>query len=375
MKFKVLVLILFITCLGGRSSIAQESSLEFFEVITGDSVMLFFNEHYKFSEKKCCDFIRRTRIDSEGYFNGFFEDHKLNVNEKLGQGRYEHGVKNGLFEQYFPNGKLKSKGRYINGFPVGDWYYYYDNEALEKIVRVTETDTLLIEFAEKNGDKKIINGFGNFKGYVSGASIETNEVLAEGNIIEGKPDGKWTSSMGDQTYCKEEFEKGKFIEGNFPAVSKSKEKAYTHRSFLKTFFSGTYFNTLEEFKVEKCRDKIVMKERIEFSGMEKFGAEVKIKINDLIKKDFASSNLNSESVFDSKFSIQFETNEKGKAQNFSLVTGMLTQLEGAITTSINRYMTFPPNEKKYYLHINFHFPGGGGCHYNFAFSKENYFNE
>lgn len=51
MKFKVLVLILFITCLGGRSSIAQESSLEFFEVITGDSVMLFFNEHYKFSEK------------------------------------------------------------------------------------------------------------------------------------------------------------------------------------------------------------------------------------------------------------------------------------------------------------------------------------
>lgn len=375
MKFKVLVIILFITCLGRGSSIAQESSLKFFEVITEDSVMLFFNEHYKFSEKKCCDFIRRTRIDSEGYFNGFFEDVKVNGNEKLGKGRYEHGVKNGLFEQYYPNGKLKSKGRYVNGLPVGDWYYYYDNSALEKIVRLTENDTLLIEFAERNGDKKIINGFGDFKGYVSGASFETNEILAQGSIVEGKPDGKWTSTLNDKVYCKEEFNKGIFIDGHFPAVSRAQEKNYTHKSFLNTFFSGTYMNTLEEFKAEKCREKIVMKERIEFSGMEKFSAEVKIKIGDLIKRDFANGHLDSENAFDSKFSLQFETDEKGKARNFSLLTGMLSQLESAVTTSINRYMTFPPNEKIFYFHMNFHFPGGGMFHYKYAFSKENYFND
>ena len=37
------------------------------------------------------------------------------------------GLKNGLYQEWYSDGKLKRKGKYLNNTQVGDWTVWYDN--------------------------------------------------------------------------------------------------------------------------------------------------------------------------------------------------------------------------------------------------------
>lgn len=118
-----------------------QSSIVFFELIQDDSVALYFNKDFMFTEKECYDYVRRIRVTGNGDFNGYFEDRNIN-GRLLAKGAYSNGIKHGYFEIFYTYGGLYGRGYYENNKPVGNWEYYYPNGLLERVVTVLDSTVL-----------------------------------------------------------------------------------------------------------------------------------------------------------------------------------------------------------------------------------------
>lgn len=355
------------------NSFGQDNSTIFYEVIKDDSVMMFFNERNRFIEKKCSDFIRYTKVDNEGNFNGYYED-LSNENILMSKGYYVHGKKHGYFELYYPNGKIRSRGNYINNVPRGQWEYFYENELPERTIIITETDTLLLRFVDKKGALKVIEGNGEFNGFVAGNSIASNSIIAKGKIENGKPNGKWSSVLFNNTiYCKEEFNNGKLVRGFFPNAMLGVDKDYIHKSFLNTFFLASYLNSLENFRLEKCADSAMYSSKKYSFDIQRFNSDLRVKIDKVIEDDFRSGKTNDYSIGDNYLTIQFSVNKEGKAENFTILTGWGQPFFNSISSSIRTQTTFPSSTKTMFFHLKLHFSGGFTYQYNFQFSKNRTF--
>lgn len=55
-------------------------------------------------------------------FSEFYETGSLKI-----AGKYEKGLKEGIWKKYYVNGKIKERGRYKNGKKVGIWKTFYKN--------------------------------------------------------------------------------------------------------------------------------------------------------------------------------------------------------------------------------------------------------
>jgi antitoxin component YwqK of YwqJK toxin-antitoxin module len=85
---------------------------------------------------------RGTISYQETYIKGKLEGQKVYFyvpkDGKLMIARYEYyknGVKNGEFEEYHPNTKVKSKGKYLDGNLDGIVTHYYPNGKVKKVAR------------------------------------------------------------------------------------------------------------------------------------------------------------------------------------------------------------------------------------------------
>jgi antitoxin component YwqK of YwqJK toxin-antitoxin module len=351
-----------------------DNAAPFYEIIKEDSVRMFFNERYRFIEKKCSKFIRYTKVDTEGNFNGYYEDI---TNERIlvGKGHYVHGKKHGYFELYYPNGKIHCRGNYKNNSPMGQWEYFYENALPERTIEITETDTLVIRFVDKKGNVKVINGNGEFNGFVMGRnSINPNSIIAKGKIENGKPNGKWLSALyTNAIYCKEEFDHGKLIRGSFPNAKSGGNKDYHNKSYLNTFFLPNYLNSLENFTLEKCEDSTPYSPKMYSFDLQKLNSELREKIDRIISEDFSLGRSANYSIGDNYLTIQFSVNNDGRAENFRLMSGWGQQFFNTITTSIRMQTKFPASTKTMFFHLKLHFTGGVTYGYNFQFSKDSTF--
>ncbi len=90
--------------------------------------------YYSRSEKDSLwiyySYYEKTLISDETYDNGSKNglSHKYysngNITEKT---EWKHDIKNGTWEQYFPDNSIRLKGQYINGKLSGDYFVYYPN--------------------------------------------------------------------------------------------------------------------------------------------------------------------------------------------------------------------------------------------------------
>ncbi|HEX8038412.1 MAG TPA: hypothetical protein VF490_04655, partial [Chryseosolibacter sp.] len=229
---------------------AQEATPVFYEFIKDDSVKMFFNDNYRFSEQKCATFTRYIRVDNEGNFNSYYRDYQ-NGDILLGTGRYLHGKKNGHFEVFYANGKIRMRGNFENDHPVGRLEYFYDSGLPERTIQIEGTDTLLITFSDAKGAVKVKEGTGEFEGPVGG-NTATSGIVAKGKVEKGKPNGKWTLTYNQMAYAKEDFDEGKFVRGVFPNAVLRRDRQYSGRSLLNNFIVLTYLSRLEEFILETC---------------------------------------------------------------------------------------------------------------------------
>ena len=61
---------------------------------------------------------------SDGERNG---EWKFSSGDNTEEGKYIIGLRDGTWKSYYPNGKLRFKGNYVQGNAEGSHYYYYEN--------------------------------------------------------------------------------------------------------------------------------------------------------------------------------------------------------------------------------------------------------
>jgi antitoxin component YwqK of YwqJK toxin-antitoxin module len=70
--------------------------------------------------------IYRKVFFSDGNLNGKFLEY-YNSGELKEIGRYEKGLREGVWKTYYKSGKIKERGKYKNGDKVGIWKTFYKN--------------------------------------------------------------------------------------------------------------------------------------------------------------------------------------------------------------------------------------------------------
>jgi antitoxin component YwqK of YwqJK toxin-antitoxin module len=355
---------------------SQGSDPKFYDMISNDSLMLYFNDLHEFVERQCANNVRYTRLTVNGDFSGFFEDREL-VNDKvMMKGHYLEGKKHGKFEEYFPNGKTKSRGQYKDDKPFGIWEYFYENGLPERTLNITEIDTLVTRQLGKDGNLKVENGNGEFEALVQGGQPGRSSIVAKGKIVNGKPHGEWTSLDAGKMFAIELFEHGRFIKGSFPAAKRYKD--YQHTSFLKTFFLPNYLIKLERLELQTCSTNVVNTEAVtstQQSGgkfkfnMNRFSSELRSRVDKLIKDDFkGGGNSNYQTI--NLVTIHFLINEEGKPYNYRLLSRFGDRFYATIISEIREHAVFSPDTKEMYFHLSLNFAGEFTYKYGFLFSKD-----
>lgn len=171
-------------------------------------------------------------IDAEGLYQGMWENYYLNGKLKS-KGEYLDGKKYGKWIYYFQNGKVEQEGYYDkNGSFTGTWKWYYDNSQLlrtEEFRRGLE-DGMLEEY-DRNG--KLITKGEYFDGEQEGEWFyELNDHREEGKYRYGERNGKWVHYYPNG---KLSFE-GSYVEGN----PEGKHKYYYENGTLEKIEQYSY---------------------------------------------------------------------------------------------------------------------------------------
>ncbi|MGC4023671.1 MAG: hypothetical protein QM734_17790 [Cyclobacteriaceae bacterium] len=348
-------------CLAFSLVKGQSPSPVFFEMIRDDSAMIFFNERYHLTEKACATYNRYTRVENNGDFNSYFED-LSGDNLLLGRGTYVHGKKHGYFEIYHPNGKLECKGNYKDNKPVGRWEYFYENGLPERTLEIDSTGTRMIRFLDKNGNIKVSDGNGVFSGIVEGLN---SRLTAKGKITEGRPEGKWTSTVDGIEYCNEWFENGKFVNGKFPRALMNNK--YSDKSYLNTFFVENYVTFLEKFIFEKCADSVRNSVKKYNFNVKSFETDIQRRIRSVIESNQRYGIRNST---EGKLIIQFAVNKDGRAEDLSMASTWGSEYSHTIIGAIKSQVRFPPT-KVMYFHLNISL-GQNFIRTDYRFSRDPY---
>lgn len=127
------------------------------------------------------------------------------------KGNYEKGRLSGKWSEYSTLGQLILESYYEKSRPIQKWKYWYSNGQLMKVIQHTDSNELLLEAYDKQGNVKIINGNGIFyephpsdtsksilatykNGILNGQYIQyfdNGKIEEKGQFKNGKTDGKW----------------------------------------------------------------------------------------------------------------------------------------------------------------------------------------
>jgi len=136
--------------------------------------------------------LKNNSVNNEVDKNGILE--KYYSNGKLeSKGVYIDGKKDGLWEEYFENGQLKSKGNYIKGKKDGFWQEYYNNGHLESKVNFAD-DKKVGLFERYHFDGKLLSRINYIDGKENGI-IEVyhnnGQLMIQGLFKDSKQIGEW----------------------------------------------------------------------------------------------------------------------------------------------------------------------------------------
>lgn len=168
--------------------------------------------------------LKKGVIDKKGLYQGMWEEYYLNGKLKS-KGAYKNGKKVGPWEYYFTNGKIEQKGKYdSNGRVSGEWNWYYENGNLlrrEEFRRGVEDG----ELEEYMVDGKLITKGEFFDGEKEGEWFyELNDHLEQGKYKYGLRNGVWFHKYPNGKIA---FE-GAYVEGN----PEGKHLYYNEKGYL-----------------------------------------------------------------------------------------------------------------------------------------------
>jgi antitoxin component YwqK of YwqJK toxin-antitoxin module len=156
------------------------------------------------------DYFPNGKVKIEGtYRNGLAEGVRREFNEageveksylmKSGQVTAEgiieaSGQRKGEWKEFFPDGKTKAKGLYVDDFKSGYWEYYHQNGMVEQKGKYDAKGRLsgLWQWFDENGNVLREENFRN--GLNDGQLTEYDsqgKIIVQGEFIDGKEEGKW----------------------------------------------------------------------------------------------------------------------------------------------------------------------------------------
>ncbi len=371
---RLLLPVFFILTLYVTTSRAQ-SSIVFYELIQGDSVALYFNKDFMFTEKDCYDYVRHVRVTGNGDFNGYFEDRSID-GRLLAKGVYRNGIKHGYFEVYYSTGRIFSRGYYENNEPVGIWEYFHVTGVPERVLSISDSTVLMMRFIDETGIVQVDNGSGDFSGIVAGSPEFKDEpmfrymyngVPAIGKVVDGKPDGKWIiPDHNRQAYYMEKFNRGKLIKSTL--ISKRKMKNSKPRTLLNTFFLGNYLGILETFERESCSESQQYFFNRYPSDLRTFSFDLRQKMNYIINTDLRSNRKSYYTIGDNFMTLQFSVDDNGKPYDIKLLSDWGENFLKVAENSLHKTV-FSTRSKTMYFHLKVSYAGGYVYKYNFTFSK------
>lgn len=156
----------------------------------------------------------------------------------------EAGRRQGLWQDFYPEGNLLAIGNYVNGVKVGEWKYYHQNDTLEQIGSYDKNgySTGKWFWYFDNGKIRRIENF--FEGVYEGEMIEYDSkgfVIHQGKYVDGVQEGFWISTMNDYR------EEGEYLngvkEGDWTFIFPGGQKYFEGR-FIDDFPDGkhTWYN-------------------------------------------------------------------------------------------------------------------------------------
>jgi hypothetical protein len=357
---------------------SQDKPVKFYDVIQDDSVVMYFNATYALTEAQCAKYKRYVRVDKNGDFFQSFTDSSTE-HSIISKGFYTAGgAKNGYFELYYTNGNIKCKGNYKNNIEDGLWTFYYENGKPERTVLCTETAFLLMGFTDQNGNVTVKDGNGYFSGRVAADVPEYVTITASGKIVNGIPEGEWTSKYNNQVYCNETFKDGKFIVGDCPLSYKDEKRHYKNASILSSFFMPTYFYDLEQFKMVHCPD-IALTGKVAGSRLNakdfsfdfsRFTALAWDEIKYVMEFQAGGKNIEEYTVGENMLTISFTVDDKGVPENFKKTTSWGDQFYDRLVKTITKYTKFPPTKEPIYFHFKYTINEGNTSNYSIYFSRD-----
>lgn len=357
MKLYESLLAFFITCaIFCNNASSQDQDVKFYDVVKDDSVVMYFDKSYNFTERKCAENRRYTRIDSYGDFFKSFTDVDT-LGNVIGKGNYNEGLKEGYFEVYYANGQIKCKGKYQNDNPFGEWFHFYPDGKIERKLLISEADTLLIESYNKSGEQTVTGGNGFFDGEVFGHDrYFYTQIIAKGNVVNGKPEGKWLSFLRNAPYCTEYYKNGIFDFGTYSNIIQ-KDKKYTDRSYLNKYFLSSYIESLDQFRIFKCIDykddsfvNTTNKNntKLELSNFRSF---VNDAIGRALEQDFRSGNYSEYQQGNNLFKLSFKVKADGTPTDFKKLTSWGDQYFYPVTNALSIHAKFPASDRILYFNM------------------------
>lgn len=148
-------------------------------------------------------------VDESGNFNGQWKDYYPDGKVKA-EGTYVDSKRTGIWKFYNSQSKVEQIGSYSNGRPDGLWKWYYENGSVlrEEEYFQGERDGVYTEYSP---DGDIIAQGQYTDGEKNGFwKIKSGDHSEEGNYIIGLKDGQWKSYYNNGTL---KF-KGNFVQGN-----------------------------------------------------------------------------------------------------------------------------------------------------------------
>lgn len=336
-----LLTILFVSLGPNLFGQSENSPIQYYEVIDGDSIKLFFSRSYNLTDKSCYSMVRLTRVNEQGATTGVFQDYTKD-GILMGTGEYKNGKKSGLFETYYSDRSIKSTGFFSEDAPYGDWYFFYENGSLDRHLRVLK-DTLLITALSVSGDTLVKLGKGAFKGKVEILRSGSSGV-AEGSIQNSKREGKWNTyflSLRENNkgmlFTNEIFDQGSLVKGIYPkAIS---DKKYCCNSTFSLFLED-YYLRLEKAsaRIAKCKDDIEISAVAKIkSGLERF----KRQLEEFIKETSFQGPRRSGMI-----SLKFTITPEGRLINFNNVSAIEPIYANKLAELIKRNVLWEPAFQK-----------------------------
>ena len=87
-------------------------------------------------------------------FDGIVFDLSEETGNIILEFRMVNGLMNGLYQEWYPDGKLKRKGKYLNNTQVGDWTVWYE-DGQKKWEMTSKMKVTLFDYWYEDGQKRL----------------------------------------------------------------------------------------------------------------------------------------------------------------------------------------------------------------------------